>query len=64
MPRLIRPSDALDMPEQAPLSPLAAGASRFRRGNVVHALLSRLPDVAPDARRALAIKFAAAHGLD
>ncbi len=64
LPRLIRPSDALDMPEQQPHSPLRAGPSRFRRGNVVHALLARLPDVAPDARRALAIKFAAAQGLD
>ena len=63
-PRLIRPSDALDMPEQQPYSPLRAGANRFRRGNVVHALLARLPDVAPDARRALAIKFAMAQGLD
>jgi ATP-dependent helicase/nuclease subunit A len=62
--RLIRPSDAFDMPEQASLSPLAPGADRFRRGNVVHALLARLPEVAPSARHALAIKFATAQGFD
>ena len=49
-PRLIRPSDALDMPEQTSLSPLTGGADRFKRGNVVHALLARLPEIA--ARRA------------
>jgi len=63
-PRLIRPSDALGMPEQPSLSPLSAETDRFKRGNVVHALLARLPDIAPDARRALAIKYAAAHGIE
>ncbi len=63
-PRLIRPSDALDMPEQAPLSPLAAGPGRFKRGNVVHALLARLPDVSAEERRALAIRYAMARGFD
>ena len=63
LPRLIRPSDALDMPEQPVLSPLAVGMDRFRRGNLVHALLSRLPDVAPAQRQQLAIKFARAQGL-
>jgi ATP-dependent helicase/nuclease subunit A len=63
-PRLIRPSDALDMPEQPSLSPLAAETDRFKRGNVVHALLARLPEIARDARRALAIRYAAAHGFE
>ena len=63
-PRLIRPSDALDMPEQASLSPLTAGVDRFKRGNVVHALLARLPEVARDGRRALAIKYAMAQGFE
>ena len=62
--RLIRPSDALDMPEQASLSPLTAGADRFKRGNVVHALLARLSEAAPDARRALAIQYAMAQGFE
>ncbi|HEV7960563.1 MAG TPA: double-strand break repair helicase AddA, partial [Rhizomicrobium sp.] len=63
-PRLIRPSDALPIPEQTVFSPLRGGKDPFRRGNVVHALLSRLPDIAPDARKALAVKFARAQGFD
>ena len=63
-PRLVRPSDALDMPEQPPLSPLTAGVDRFKRGNAVHALLARLPEVAPEARRDRAMKFALAQGFD
>ncbi len=63
-PRLIRPSDALDMPEQPALSPSRAGTDRFKRGNVVHALLARLPDTAAEARRALAIRYAMAQGFD
>jgi len=58
-PRLIRPSDALDT--SASLSPLAA--QRFRRGLVVHALLARLPEVAPADRARLALAFAAAKGM-
>jgi ATP-dependent helicase/nuclease subunit A len=64
MPRLIRPSDALDMPEPQSLSPLRTDAMRFRRGNVVHALLARLPEIPPDARRTLAIRYAARQGFD
>jgi ATP-dependent helicase/nuclease subunit A len=60
LPRLIRPSDAVGPPTFLPLD---AGASRFRRGLVVHALLARLPEVAPDKRRAVALKFVAASGL-
>jgi ATP-dependent helicase/nuclease subunit A len=37
---------------------------RFRRGNVVHALLARLPESAPDARRALAIRYATRQGFE
>jgi ATP-dependent helicase/nuclease subunit A len=57
-PRLIRPSDALP----ATFSP--RGAARFRRGLVVHALLARLPEIAPNQRRALALKYVRANGLD
>jgi ATP-dependent helicase/nuclease subunit A len=64
MPRLIRPSDALDMPEPQSLSPLRTDSMRFRRGNVVHALLARLPEIAPDARRALAIRYAMRQGFE
>ncbi len=60
-PRLIRPSDAVD---GAPaLSPLGRGAERFRRGNVIHALLARLPQIAPSRRVEVACRFARAHGF-
>jgi ATP-dependent helicase/nuclease subunit A len=60
LPRLIRPSDAVDGTPPV-FSPL--GANRFRRGLVVHALLARLPDIAPDRRRAVALAFVQASGL-
>jgi ATP-dependent helicase/nuclease subunit A len=61
-PRLIRPSDALNLPEPAMLSPLARD-QRFKRGNVVHALLARLPDLPPDKREAAALAYAEANGF-
>jgi ATP-dependent helicase/nuclease subunit A len=62
LPRLIRPSDALGV-SPSTFSPLDRGAARFRRGLAVHALLARLPDVAPQQRRAIALKFIQADGL-
>lgn len=58
-PRLIRPSDAL--PEPSSFSPLRKDP--FQRGNVVHALLARLPEIAPDARKDSAIRYARAQGF-
>jgi ATP-dependent helicase/nuclease subunit A len=55
LPHLIRPSDAAGMPPT--FSPLQAGAARFRRGLLVHALLARLPEIALHQRRAVATKF-------
>jgi ATP-dependent helicase/nuclease subunit A len=43
-------------------SPLGAKA-RFLRGNVVHALLARLPDIAKARREEVALTFALAHGF-
>ncbi|HSS14874.1 MAG TPA: PD-(D/E)XK nuclease family protein, partial [Rhizomicrobium sp.] len=63
LPRLITPSDALGSAPPA-FSPLGKGAARFRRGLVVHALLARLPDVAREKRRAIALKFVQASGLE
>ncbi len=62
LPRLIRPSDAVGAAPPA-FSPRDAGAARFRRGLVVHALLARLPDIAPHRRRAIALTFVQAGGL-
>jgi ATP-dependent helicase/nuclease subunit A len=60
LPRLVRPSDAGDFEEPAASPP---GAKRFRRGLLVHAMLARLPDLAPDIRRDTAMKFLTARGL-
>jgi ATP-dependent helicase/nuclease subunit A len=60
-PRLIRPSDAAGTP---PASFSPSGANRFRRGLVVHALLARLPEIAPVRRRTLALAFVQASGLE
>ncbi|HUO02269.1 MAG TPA: double-strand break repair helicase AddA [Rhizomicrobium sp.] len=63
LPRLIRPSDALPVSEPSPFSPLREAKNPFKRGNVVHALLSRLPEIAPEAREDLAIQYAIAQGF-
>jgi ATP-dependent helicase/nuclease subunit A len=60
LPRLIRPSDAVD---GAPPTFSPLGAGRFRRGLVVHALLARLPEIAAERRRAVAMAFVQASGL-
>jgi len=61
VPDPIRPSDIAGTP--AAFSPLDGGARRFLRGNIVHALLARLPDIAPADRRRIALGFARAHKL-
>jgi ATP-dependent helicase/nuclease subunit A len=49
-PRMIRPSQAAGADE--PAAPYSAGgAKRFERGLLIHALLARLPDIAPAERR-------------
>jgi ATP-dependent helicase/nuclease subunit A len=58
VPNPIRPSEI----GVAPAAASPAGA-RFARGNVVHALLARLPEIAPEQRRAIALAFAAAKGF-
>jgi len=62
-PRLIRPFDAAGMDEPPVFSPLDANR-RFRRGLLVHTLLARLPDVAPDDRFALAERYLRGQKLD
>jgi ATP-dependent helicase/nuclease subunit A len=57
-PRLIRPSDASEDGEPGVRSPAGLrNAQRFRRGNLVHALLARLPEIEPLLRRASAEKY-------
>ena len=66
-PRPLAPSGALPGAEPPALRPLLPESlSRYRRGQLVHRLLERLPDVAPEGRRAAAERFLAdpRHGLD
>ncbi|HTQ14302.1 MAG TPA: double-strand break repair helicase AddA [Rhizomicrobium sp.] len=60
-PWLIRPSQAAGIEEPAVQSPLG-DAARFTRGNLIHALLARLPDVAPARRRDLGLAYLRARG--
>ncbi len=61
-PRRFAPSRGADPPTvRSPLAP--SGGSALARGRLVHALLERLPPLAPDARPAAAEAFLAHHGL-
>jgi ATP-dependent helicase/nuclease subunit A len=62
-PWLIRPSVAAGMDEPAKRSPLI-GETPKRRGLLVHAMLARLPDIAPDQRAAVAERFLRARNVD
>ncbi|HEY5048999.1 MAG TPA: double-strand break repair helicase AddA [Rhizomicrobium sp.] len=62
-PRLIRPSQAAGADEPAALSPIA-GAARFERGLLIHALVAHLPEVPSDRRRAAAQDFLARRKID
>jgi len=62
-PWLIRPSQAAGMDEPPCPSPLGAG-SRIKRGLLVHSLLAHLPDLAPEARAAIAQQFLLNRGVE
>jgi ATP-dependent helicase/nuclease subunit A len=62
IPNPIRPSEITGA-FPATRSPLGDGAQRFLRGNVVHALLARLPEIAPSERRERALAYAARKGI-
>jgi ATP-dependent helicase/nuclease subunit A len=50
--------------EGALLSPRGDGQKRFRRGRFIHGLLQRLPEIAPDAREAAALRWLARRGAE
>ena len=62
IPNPIRPSDISGSTPPA-FSPLGAGKTRFLRGNMVHALLARLPEIPKETREKIALKFARASGF-
>lgn len=45
-------------------SPRGDGQKRFHRGRLIHALLQRLPEAAPDLREAMALKWLERQGVD
>ncbi len=55
-----------EMPAAAPHAPGDPLGRRFRRGNLIHALLQSLPDLPPEARESAGRAFLArpGHGLD
>jgi len=61
-PRPIRPFDAAGMAEPAILPPLSDD-KRFARGLLVHTMLARLPEIAPDKRMEIALAFLNARGI-
>jgi ATP-dependent helicase/nuclease subunit A len=60
-PRLIHPSEASGEDEPAPSK---RPAVRFRRGQLVHVLLARLPELPEAKRRAAALRYLKARGVD
>ena len=62
-PRLIRPSQAAGDDEPGGVSP-SGNKTRFERGLLIHALLAKLPAVAPDNRREAASAFLARRGVE
>jgi ATP-dependent helicase/nuclease subunit A len=61
-PKLIRPSEEADSEEPAMLPP--RDDKRFRRGQLVHALLARLPGLPKAKRRAAALRYLKAREAD
>ncbi len=61
--RVLRPSEAAGLDEQALISPLEDSAKRFRRGLLVHALLAHLPAFPPERREAAALSYLKRQGL-
>jgi ATP-dependent helicase/nuclease subunit A len=61
--RILRPSEAAGLEEPALLSPLGDQGKRFKRGLFVHALLARLPDIAPGQRESVALTYLRRQGL-
>ena len=61
--RVLRPSEAVGLDEMPATSPLGDQGRRFRRGLLIHALLARLPDIAPSERDAAASAYLRRQGL-
>lgn len=58
------PSDPAAASPRAGLSPRRAGRERFRRGQLIHGLLQRLPDLPVAARPTAGVRWLLRHGLN
>ncbi|MGE0743250.1 MAG: UvrD-helicase domain-containing protein, partial [Hyphomonadaceae bacterium] len=58
------PSRAGAHGEQALFSPRGDGLKRFRRGRMIHGLLQRLPELAPERREEAALAWLARQGVE
>ena len=63
-PRPLAPSSAGEDDTPSPPRDLAADPSAAERGVLIHALLERLPDIAPGKRRAMAEQWVTKHGAN
>ncbi len=61
---MIRPSDAAEAHQPAPVSPVEDNGARFRRGLLIHALLARLPGVDESEREKRALAYLKREGIE
>jgi ATP-dependent helicase/nuclease subunit A len=62
--RIVRPSDAVEAHQPAPISPIEDDGARFRRGLLIHALLAHLPLVEETEREARALAYLRREGVE
>jgi ATP-dependent helicase/nuclease subunit A len=62
--RIVRPSDAADAHQPAPVSPIEDDGARFRRGLMIHALLAHLPEVPEIEREKRALAYLKREGIE
>jgi ATP-dependent helicase/nuclease subunit A len=62
--RIVRPSDAVEAYQPAPVSPIEDDGVRFKRGLLIHSLLARLPNVTESEREGRALAFLKREGIE
>jgi ATP-dependent helicase/nuclease subunit A len=62
--RIVRPSDAVEAHQPAPISPIEDDGARFRRGLLIHALLAQLPEIDESERENRALAYLKREGIE
>ncbi len=62
--RIVRPSDAVEAYQPAPISPIEDDGARFKRGLLVHALLAHLPEIEENERETRALAYLKREGIE